>query len=143
MMAKVLIHSPKDMMASFIVGGGFGMMHPAAQARSGAAIHRGLALPEDELIMRFSGSMFDIRRGFIKDAVKNAAGPSTTAQGRPMRLIAGGDVVIAGPHKDASRGAGEAVIVSKNRDDCGCKFDHITRRKGDRCERNPGPFGPR
>jgi hypothetical protein len=41
----------------------------------------GLALPEDMLVMKFSGSVYEIRRGKVQDAVRNAAGRP------PMRLI--------------------------------------------------------
>jgi hypothetical protein len=48
----------------------------------------GLAVPEDEIIMKFSDS-FEIRRGRIEDAVK------TVVARRPMRLIARKDVGVA------------------------------------------------
>jgi hypothetical protein len=43
----------------------------------------GLALPEDMLVMKFSGSVYELRRAKVRDAVRNAAGRP------PMRLIAG------------------------------------------------------
>jgi hypothetical protein len=46
-------------------------------------IASGMALPTDEIVMRFSGSVFEIRRGIIKDAVRNAAGRP------PLRVIQG------------------------------------------------------
>jgi hypothetical protein len=48
-----------------------------------ALLAGGFALPEDMLVMKFSGSVFEIRRGRIKHAVRNAAGRP------PMRVIEG------------------------------------------------------
>jgi hypothetical protein len=62
-----------------------------------ALLAGGLALPEDEIVMKFSGSVFEIRRGRINDAVKNAVGRS------PMRLIQGRTGVRAKTHPRASR----------------------------------------
>jgi hypothetical protein len=49
-------------------------------------IASGMALPSDEIVMKFSSSMFEVRRGRIKDAVRNVAGRP------PVRLIARSDV---------------------------------------------------
>jgi hypothetical protein len=51
-----------------------------------ALLASGLALPEDMLVMKFSGTAFEIRRGKLQDAVKTAVGRP------PMRLIAGKSV---------------------------------------------------
>ena len=48
-----------------------------------ALLGRGLALPEDMLMMRFGGSAWEVRRGRVGDAVRNAPGRP------PMRLIMG------------------------------------------------------
>ena len=39
-----------------------------------ALLSGGLALPTDELVMRFNGSRFEIRRGTIGNAVRHAQG---------------------------------------------------------------------
>jgi hypothetical protein len=60
---------------------------PAPYLESAAALlASGLALPSDELIMKFGGSAYEIRRGRVGDAVRNAVGRP------PMRLVAGRDV---------------------------------------------------
>jgi hypothetical protein len=56
----------------------------------------GLALPEDMLIMRFSGSVWEVRRGRVGDAAKGAGRP-------PVRLIARSDVAIAPSSKTHPR----------------------------------------
>jgi hypothetical protein len=43
----------------------------------------GLALPEDMLVVKFGGSSYEIRRGRVGDAVRNAVGRP------PMRVIQG------------------------------------------------------
>lgn len=57
-----------------------------------ALIASGLALPSDEIAMRFSGSVCEIQRGRVGDAVRNAAG-------RPPMRVAGG----AETHPTAAR----------------------------------------
>jgi hypothetical protein len=46
-----------------------------------ALLSPGLALPSDELVMRFGGAQWEIRRGRVGDAAKAAGRP-------PVRLIA-------------------------------------------------------
>jgi hypothetical protein len=48
-----------------------------------ALLSAGLALPSDMLVMKFGGAQWEIRRGKLQDAVRNAVARP------PMRLIQG------------------------------------------------------
>jgi hypothetical protein len=48
-----------------------------------ALLAKGLALPEDEIVIRFRGSAYEVRRGRVQDALKRPA------LRPPMRLIKG------------------------------------------------------
>jgi hypothetical protein len=67
-----------------------------------ALLASGLALPTDEIEMRFGGGQWVIRRGRIKDAVKTAVGRP------PMRLIQG-RALVAGRSKTHQRPPYEAM----------------------------------